>query len=169
MDGGLWIDVASEAQGARLAGALPGFVTEAGRDNGTHVLRVFVDSESALLLETLFGELGTWLAAEGLDACQVHFGERAYTLMQPSNGHPADPREFLLERTIQLQTALESRVVIEQAKGIIAGMLDIDCDDAFELLRATARRTRRDIHDTAAEIVARRSVPSSVREHATAE
>src|SRR5690242_5268875 len=104
MDGGLWIDVASQAQGDRLAGSLAGFSTETGKNDGTHVVRVYVDSESALLLETLFTSLGTWLAAEGLDACQVHFGSRAFTLMQPAKGHPADSREFLLERTIQLQT-----------------------------------------------------------------
>ena len=52
--------------------------------------------------------------------------------------------------------------MIEQAKGVIAGMLDLDSDEAFELLRATARRTRRDIHDVAAEIVACRTVPSSL-------
>ena len=33
---------------------------------------------------------------------------------------PNDPTAFLLERTIQLQTALESRILLEQAKGVLA-------------------------------------------------
>lgn len=42
----------------------------------------------------------------------------------------------------QLQAALNSRVVIEQAKGAISGTLGISIDDAFDLLRSRARRAR---------------------------
>ena len=39
----------------------------------------------------------------------------------------------------QLQTALQSRVVIEQAKGMISEYLNINIDDAFQVLRSRAR------------------------------
>lgn len=53
----------------------------------------------------------------------------------------------------QLQAALESRVVIEQAKGRIAGERGISVDQAFELLRAHARRTQAPLRDIAQAVV----------------
>jgi GAF domain-containing protein len=55
---------------------------------------------------------------------------------------------------VQLETALESRVAIEQAKGILASRLDIDLNDSFVLLRQRARNSRRLLRDVAAEVVA---------------
>jgi GAF domain-containing protein len=55
---------------------------------------------------------------------------------------------------VQLETALESRVAIEQAKGILSSRLDIDLNDAFVLLRQRARNARRLLRDVAAEVVA---------------
>ncbi|MBK4347026.1 GAF and ANTAR domain-containing protein [Lacisediminihabitans changchengi] len=55
----------------------------------------------------------------------------------------------------QLQNALESRVVIEQAKGVIAQLRAVDMDLAFTLLRAHARNTGRNLRDVAADVVDR--------------
>lgn len=55
--------------------------------------------------------------------------------------------------TEQLQTALDSRILIEQAKGLLAGELGVDIDTGFGLLRAHARSTRTSLHETARAIV----------------
>jgi AmiR/NasT family two-component response regulator len=54
----------------------------------------------------------------------------------------------------QLRTALESRVILEQAKGAISVRCGVTPDTAFEMLRGLARSQRREIHEYAAEIVA---------------
>ena len=56
--------------------------------------------------------------------------------------------------TEQLQSALNSRVVIEQAKGVVAQLHDVNVSEAFEVLRAHARRTRQRLVDVAAAVVA---------------
>jgi len=53
----------------------------------------------------------------------------------------------------QLQTALESRIVIEQAKGIIAQGAKISVDDAFTLLRAYARNHNCRLRQTACDVI----------------
>ena len=53
----------------------------------------------------------------------------------------------------QLEHALQSRVVIEQAKGKLAEQRHIDVVEAFERLRGYARRNSRKLHDVAAAVV----------------
>jgi AmiR/NasT family two-component response regulator len=53
----------------------------------------------------------------------------------------------------QLQHALDSRVIIEQAKGVIAERHRIDTPAAFELLRRHARNQQQKVHDVASAIV----------------
>ncbi|RIJ48955.1 ANTAR domain-containing protein [Clavibacter lycopersici] len=67
----------------------------------------------------------------------------------------------LQERTIrdsalvhdQLRHALDSRVLIEQAKGVIAHTLGVDMDEAFRLIRREARNTSTPMPAVAAGIV----------------
>ncbi|HEU5109377.1 MAG TPA: GAF and ANTAR domain-containing protein [Micromonosporaceae bacterium] len=53
----------------------------------------------------------------------------------------------------QLQTALNSRVVIEQAKGVIAERHHVDVDQSFTLLRSTARTHNRRLSELARAVV----------------
>lgn len=59
----------------------------------------------------------------------------------------------LAVRADQLQHALTSRVVIEQAKGMLAERLDLTIPDAFELLRRHARSHNAKLHDVAREVL----------------
>jgi GAF domain-containing protein len=57
------------------------------------------------------------------------------------------------ELATQLQGALDSRKVIEQAKGVLMGRQGISARDAYEQLRARARAERRKLSAVCAEIV----------------
>ena len=73
----------------------------------------------------------------------------------------------------QLQHALDSRVVIEQAKGVVAERSGVSMGTAFELIRSAARSSRRPLVEVAEDVV-RGRLPidatrrALVRSHATA-
>lgn len=58
-------------------------------------------------------------------------------------------RNLARARTVtdQLERALQSRVVIEQAKGVVAAVLRVDVDTAFDLVRSHCRRTNQRISE----------------------
>ena len=60
--------------------------------------------------------------------------------------------EATMNRRAQLETALETRIVIEQAKGVVAERHGLDVEDAFALLRRAARANRVKLHDLAARV-----------------
>jgi AmiR/NasT family two-component response regulator len=60
--------------------------------------------------------------------------------------------EASYERRAQLQHALESRITIEQAKGIVAERYRLDVDEAFEAIRRASRTNRMKLHDLAGQI-----------------
>lgn len=55
--------------------------------------------------------------------------------------------------TEQLQHALDSRVLIEQAKGMLSARHGVDVDEAFERIRAHARTNRRRVAEVARYLV----------------
>lgn len=66
----------------------------------------------------------------------------------------AADRGLLEERVHQLQTALTSRIMIEQAKGVLAERHGVTTDNAFRALRRHARVTGQRLHAAAAAVVA---------------
>jgi hypothetical protein len=68
----------------------------------------------------------------------------------------------LARRCAQLQEALDSRVVIEQAKGVLAERFSLEPDRAFEVLRRSARSNRVPLRDLAARVVSSERTPWEV-------
>lgn len=60
---------------------------------------------------------------------------------------------FYRTRAEQLQYALDHRLPIEQAKGVLAERYQIDIDSAFELLRSFCRNNNMKIHDVARTLI----------------
>ncbi|RCG22706.1 ANTAR domain-containing protein [Streptomyces reniochalinae] len=63
-----------------------------------------------------------------------------------------------LRRADELQRALSSRIVIEQAKGMLAERRHSTPDEAFRTLRAYARSHRQALHQVARDLVEARLV-----------
>lgn len=53
----------------------------------------------------------------------------------------------------QLQTTLNSRVLIEQAKGALAERANVEVDEAFVMMRSHSKQTRRRLRNVAAEVL----------------
>ena len=68
------------------------------------------------------------------------------------DGTPLD-EGFWRKRAEELQHALNTRVVIEQAKGVLAERLGLDIEVAFGVLRGAARSERIKAHDLARTVV----------------
>jgi GAF domain-containing protein len=62
----------------------------------------------------------------------------------------------------QLQLALNTRITVEQAKGVIAEFGGVDMGQAFEALRSFARQHRVKLTDVAGSLISRRLDPSHV-------
>ena len=66
----------------------------------------------------------------------------------------ADAHAKLGEQARNLELAMQSRAVIEQAKGVLMAQRGVDADGAFELLRDASQRYNRKLRDIATGIVA---------------
>jgi AmiR/NasT family two-component response regulator len=70
----------------------------------------------------------------------------------------------LADENANLQRALDTRVVIEQAKGVLAERFGLDVHEAFDLLRASARSKRMRLHDLATRVVEARETPPEIEQ-----
>jgi hypothetical protein len=130
--GNRWPRFSAEARAAgfRFAHALPLRL----RDQTLGALNLFSDEESHLgETELVIGQALADVATTGL--LQARAMEQSRVL------------------TEQLQRALDSRVVIEQAKGMLAERAAVDLDAAFRRLRGFARQHNRYLSDVARELV----------------
>ncbi|TYP86519.1 GAF and ANTAR domain-containing protein [Blastococcus xanthinilyticus] len=65
----------------------------------------------------------------------------------------ADAHWLVVEQARNMGLAMESRAVIEQAKGVLMAQQHVDADQAFEILRQASQRYNRKLRDIAAGIV----------------
>lgn len=81
----------------------------------------------------------------------------AQLLADMATGYVVNVRNLDASRTLngQLSHALDSRIIIEQAKGVLAERHGMDVNDAFDLLRRYARQERRSLHGVCREVVDR--------------
>lgn len=70
---------------------------------------------------------------------------------------------ILARRAGQLQQALESRIQIEQAKGVLAERYGVTVEEAFRILRRSARSNRMRLHELAARVVESPVTPEEIR------
>jgi transcriptional regulator with GAF, ATPase, and Fis domain len=65
----------------------------------------------------------------------------------------ADAHDRMAEHARNLRLAMESRAVIEQAKGVLMAQKRVGPEEAFEILRAASQRYNRKLRDLALGIV----------------
>jgi hypothetical protein len=105
------------------------------------------------LRDQVIGALNLFRAGPGpFDPADVRVGQALADVATISLLHERGMRrsDALNE---QLQTALNSRVIIEQAKGKLAERLHLDMDQAFALLRDYARSRNRRLSELAQAFV----------------
>ena len=66
----------------------------------------------------------------------------------------AEAHHELGEQARHMRIAMESRAVIEQAKGVLMAQQGVDAEQAFEILRGASQRANRKLRDIAAGVVA---------------
>jgi hypothetical protein len=141
----------------RSAGRWPRFSAAAAEVgfSAVHALPMRLRTDIIGALNLFDVQVGA-LAADKLRVGQALADVATIGLLQQRAIHH---RDVLTE---QLQTALNTRVLIEQAKGIVAERLHLDVAEAFNVLRGAARRDNRRLTDLAQAIVnGTESVPAA--------
>lgn len=79
----------------------------------------------------------------------------AQVLANMASGYILNNLELSQSRTLteQLQSALDSRVIVEQAKGVLSGRTGITTNEAFSRLRDHARTTNAKLRDVCRRVV----------------
>jgi GAF domain-containing protein len=105
--------------------------------------------------DTVTGALNIYASKpEAFDDDAVVLGQTfaGYAAVALANAHLYDTTATLAQ---QMQAAMDSRAVIEQAKGIIMGERRCTADEAFRILTKVSQDSNRKLRDVAAALVAR--------------
>jgi AmiR/NasT family two-component response regulator len=65
----------------------------------------------------------------------------------------AEAHAQLADQALNMRLAMDSRAVIEQAKGVLMAQRHVDAEQAFEILREASQRYNRKLRDIAFGIV----------------
>ncbi|MFI6272275.1 GAF and ANTAR domain-containing protein [Micromonospora zamorensis] len=113
--------------------------------------------------ETVLGALNIYGVKPGAfddDAVTLAQTFAGYAAVALANAHLYDTTATL---AAQMQSAMQSRAVIEQAKGIIMGERRCTPDEAFAVLAKVSQDSNRKLRDVAAALVERAARPSSLK------
>ena len=66
------------------------------------------------------------------------------------------------EKRAQLQRALNTRIVVEQAKGVLAERFQVTPEEALGLLRGAARSSRMQLRELAREVIDKVETPPAI-------
>lgn len=97
-------------------------------------------------LNVYYADSRTW-TAEDLESAEVLANVAASYILHASRLEQAQ------RVNEQLQHALTSRIMIEQAKGLLAGEYGVSVDSAFDVLRGHARHNNATLHSVADAVV----------------
>ena len=118
------------------------------------------------LQDAVLGTLGLFGTEPGrLSADDLHLGQAlaaTASLALVAERNSADKDAL----NAQLHTALQSRVILEQAKGLLAQSGDLDMEQAFAVLRRYARDHNQKLSHVAAQAVERTLPTGVILEHA---
>ncbi len=115
--------------------------------------------QSTLGVLGLFGTRIAALSEEDLSLAQALADVASVALV---SGRAAEDKTILAE---QLQAALDSRVILEQAKGIVAQGGDVEIEQAFVALRGYSRDHNLKLTEVANAVVSRRLLPQLILGH----
>jgi two-component system, response regulator / RNA-binding antiterminator len=105
------------------------------------------------------------LAAHGVDPdAELRMAPQAQAAYAQAVNRNEQAYRQKAEEAEQLRHALASRVVIEQAKGAVMASRRCAPEEAFEILRTLARRSQRNIHEVAADVLDATRVESAPRQ-----
>ncbi|SCG61995.1 GAF and ANTAR domain-containing protein [Micromonospora zamorensis] len=113
--------------------------------------------------ETVLGALNIYGVKPGAfddDAVTLAQTFAGYAAVALANAHLYDTTATL---AAQMQSAMQSRAVIEQAKGIIMGERRCTPDEAFAVLAKVSQDSNRKLRDVASALVERAARPSSLK------